>query len=132
MIRLIKDKGLGVVADQDYKEGDLVELCETIFIEDPLEVKIISRSPTIKKYYFSLFKEKDTVAIALGNGSLYNHSSKNPNMIMQQLVMNREGPGAQERRVRILFSTNKVVREGEELTFDYTGEGQSIIDFKEL
>ena len=67
-------KGRSVYSVQDISQGDVIELCPVIILgqEDTAKIHLTS----LHDYYFVWDLEKKTSAIALGYGSLYNHSSK--------------------------------------------------------
>ena len=87
-------KGRSVQALQDFKKGDLVERCPVIFIENA-EVEHIQKT-ILKDFIYpwtgfqfnahSLLttagEPNDTRAVALGYGSIYNHSA-DPNAIWE-------------------------------------------------
>lgn len=62
-------KGRGVYANGPIQKGELIEICEIILVEyEHAEDNVLDG------YIYSFNKTKG--AIALGNGSLYNHSDK--------------------------------------------------------
>jgi SET domain-containing protein len=65
-IRVHPKKGRGVFALDKVKKGDLVETCHLIIMD------LMDISGPLEGYVYQFSKEK--VAIALGNGSLYNHN----------------------------------------------------------
>lgn len=66
--KVLKDsrKGRGLYAAKEIKSGEVIEKCELILMSSD-EVK-----NTLEGYVYQYTKDK--VAIALGNGSLLNHS----------------------------------------------------------
>ena len=67
-----KIKQRGVFAVEDFKKGEIVEICPLLLL--PIEdMKHINKTK-LKYYYFDLTKRH--FAIVLGYGSLYNHSYK--------------------------------------------------------
>jgi len=111
-------KGRGVFATTDIKKGEIVEHCETLFSIDPVDVALLTRSPLVQKIFFNLFsKPEKSVAIALGNGSLYNHS-ETPNMVFYPHVEKKT------KLVYIHFEATQDIGAGDELTIDYTGGGK--------
>jgi SET domain-containing protein len=68
--KILKDpvKGRGVYADEDIKKSSLIEECHLLLI-DYDEI-----SEGLEGYVYEFSKRK--AAVALGNGSLYNHSSQ--------------------------------------------------------
>lgn len=74
---IIKDeKGRGVYCREKLTKGSLIELCQVILLSSEDTQKI--HKTRIHDYYFVWDISAGTSAIALGNGSLYNHSD-NPN-----------------------------------------------------
>jgi hypothetical protein len=65
----------------------------------------------LSDYYFLWRKDPPELAIALGNGSLFNHSFA-PNAHFE-----RDLP-----RTRILFRALRDIAKGEEITVNYNGE----------
>ncbi|MBN1517060.1 SET domain-containing protein-lysine N-methyltransferase [Candidatus Sumerlaeota bacterium] len=72
--------GRGVIATQCYYPGDLIETCPVIAI--PAEQCDALYQTELYNYAFQW--RHDAVAIALGMGSLYNHSYS-PNAVYQSL-----------------------------------------------
>jgi len=68
-------RGRGVFTSKAIKEGDMIEICPLIIIP-PKEVKVIHQT-VLHDYYFLWTKPANSACIALGFGSLYNHSSLN-------------------------------------------------------
>lgn len=60
-------KGRGVYAGEFIAKGEIIEICELLLI--PVTEQIDS----LESYVFSY--NKNFVALALGNGSLYNHTN---------------------------------------------------------
>lgn len=64
----IESIGVGVFANKNFVKNEIIEICPFILIENYKSLNF----PTINKYVFQ-FSETDVV-MALGYGSLYNHS----------------------------------------------------------
>ena len=64
--------GRGVFAAEDIAEGGIVEVSEVIVVP-PEEVQFLDQT-TLERYYFAWGDDLKSAAIALGHGSLYNHS----------------------------------------------------------
>lgn len=131
MSRIVKyinpEKGRGVFATTDFLKDEIVEECQTLFTIDTLTVDVLTRLPFIQKVFFNLFeKPEKSVAIALGTGSLYNHSST-PNLEFYPHV------DPDTKLVYIRFVATRQINSGEELTIDYTGGGKrkAPLDFEE-
>lgn len=108
-----EERGRGVACLNDIPEGSTIELCPTIML-DTDDTKNIHKTH-LHDYYFLWDIEKRTSAIALGYGSLYNHSTE-ANCDYQ---LNDE---TQE----IHFFATKDIKAGEEILINYqtlqTGE----------
>jgi len=77
----IPDSGRGVFARQAIKKGELIESCPVIEIPEN-DLASLNESILVT-YFFSFGKKKERLMIALGFGSLYNHSYK-PNARYQE------------------------------------------------
>jgi SET domain-containing protein len=109
IVRETKNTGLGVFATKDYRAGDIIETCQLILI-NPEDRAIIDKT-SLFNYYFSWGKAKDMAAIALGNGSLYNHSySPNAKYIKD----------FKERAV--VFMAHTDIKIGDEIRVNYNGD----------
>lgn len=69
-VKDVKNIGLGVFATQDYQAGDIIENCHIIILSE-LDKNIIDKT-YLYNYYYDW--DNNRAVIALGNGSLYNHS----------------------------------------------------------
>lgn len=100
--KVLKDsrKGRGLYAAKEIKTGEVIEICELILL-NPGEVK-----ETLEAYVYQYSKEK--VAIALGNGSLLNHSDQSNS----EFTFNYR-----KRLLRI--KAKKRIRPGQEITINY-------------
>lgn len=65
-------RGRGVFTSEVIRKGDLIEVCPVIVIPK-LELPIIHKT-ILHDYYFLWGVDMDDCAIALGYGSLYNHT----------------------------------------------------------
>ena len=61
--------GRGVFATRDIAEGETVEICPTLEVEDT------AVSGTLSDYVFSSADDEHIVILLLGYGMLYNHSA---------------------------------------------------------
>lgn len=68
--------GRGVYCSHPISEGDVIEICPVIVLPHE-EIDLLSHS-LLYEYYYLWGEQRDQCAIALGFGSLYNHS-QNPN-----------------------------------------------------
>jgi SET domain-containing protein len=109
-------KGLGVFTHQPILKNDVIEICPIIIIP-PEQVAVID--PTIfYNYYFTWDNPEDSACIALGYGSVYNHSFK-PNA---EVISDDE-------QATLTFKCIKNIAQGEEILIDYCG---GIANVKEL
>jgi SET domain-containing protein len=107
-IRDTPEKGRGVFASKDFASGEPIETTPVILIT-PGDWFCIA--PTVlADYVFNFGPEKDHAAIALGFGSLYNHSYS-PNARYFKDWDRRE----------IRFVAVRAIRSGEEITVNYNG-----------
>ncbi|HDR7777705.1 TPA: SET domain-containing protein-lysine N-methyltransferase [Bacillus tropicus] len=107
----IKDTGKygrGVFADRLIKKGELIEQCPVIVI--PMMERYYLDMTEVGNYYFNWGKDYNDVAIALGYGSLYNHSYF-PSASFSNNLEN----------LSINFYAIKDIQQGEEITVNYHG-----------
>lgn len=96
-----------LIAAKDLKKGEVIERCPVILVDIKDEHHLDAIS--IKEYYFEWNKKFD--AVALGYGSLYNHSyDANANFSLDY------------RNKMIVFKAVKDIKEGEEIFINYNGE----------
>lgn len=99
--------GRGVFATSNYEPNELIEICPVIVLDDPDKNHFNGfADKTIERYIFGFGKNK--VAIALGYGSLYNHSTK-PNAAYGYDVKTQE----------IHFWSITDIKKGEQILIDY-------------
>lgn len=101
----IKNAGRGILSTQSIAEGELIERCPIIFLTE--KDYPLAKQTTLLNYYF-LNENEDRSAIALGYGSLYNHSYT-PNATYKKYL--EEG--------YIDFVAIKNIVPGEEITVNY-------------
>ena len=98
--------GRGVFAARPFAEGDLIEACPVlVFPAD--EVEHLERT-SLRGYYYEW--DDDGVGLALGLGSLYNHSAS-PNSHTEVDCESGE----------VRYYAARGIPAGEEITIDYTG-----------
>lgn len=68
----ILDAGRGVYAGRDIKKGEIIEKCPVIEVPK-YDVSNLAES-TLVTYFFYFGRSKERLVIALGFGSIYNHS----------------------------------------------------------
>ncbi|MDP1706736.1 MAG: SET domain-containing protein [bacterium] len=104
------NRGRGVFAGEQIKKGEEIESCPVLIL--PISQEKHLEKTELKYYYFEWAKDKD--AIALGYGSLYNHSYK-PNA---EFLISKK-----DQMIVIKALTN--IKKGEEIFFDYNGHNPS-------
>jgi len=102
-------KGRGVFAAVPIKAGTVFERCPIIRI--PKEEIMHIRRTVLADYFFTWDREKQDAAIALGFGSLYNHSYR-PNAKFDMALEDRE----------VVFTALRDIEAGEEITVNYNGK----------
>jgi uncharacterized protein len=115
-IKNIKDKGRGVFCKQLICKDETFEVCPVIVI--PASDYDIVKASRLVDYFFSFNKEENTLALALGFGSLYNHAVDS-NAIY---YLNRE-------EKVISYYALEDIPAGKEICINYAGERG--IEFKE-
>ncbi len=103
--------GKGVFAKENIKKGEIIEVAPIIILE--FKELVDTKWNALFDYYFWM---DDFVVLALGYGSLYNHS-ENPNAKYSIDKKKRE----------IKFTAIKDIKKGEELFFNYRGKSDSKI-----
>ena len=102
----ILDADRGVYARHDIKKGEIIERCPIIEVSknDTSNLK----ESVLVTYFFYFGKNKEQIAIALGFGSIYNHSHK-PNATYK---INRKDK-------IIDFIALEDINKDDEITFNY-------------
>ncbi len=106
-VRQVRGKGRGVFARRSIPEGEVIETCPVLV----LPAEQVGDDPArhaLAAYTFEWGRE--TVALALGYGSLYNHSYQ-PNARYEDV-------GGRTK----LFVALRDIAAGEEITVNYNGE----------
>jgi SET domain-containing protein len=101
-IKILTDsvKGRGVYADEDIRQGSLIETCHILLIDHD------DINDSLEGYVYEFSSTK--AALALGNGSLYNHSDK----------ANASFSFSKKKKLLFIKATKNIKR-GEEITIDY-------------
>jgi len=102
----ILNAGRGVYAKRDIKKGEIIERCPIIEVSkhDTSNLK----ESVLVTYFFYFGKNKERIAMALGFGSIYNHTDK-PNAIYKIKP--------KEKIIDFIALTD--IKKDEELTFNY-------------
>ena len=106
----ISDAGRGVFARRNIKKDEIIESCP--IIEVPKHDMSNLKENVLVTYFFYFGKNKERLAIALGFGSIYNHSDK-PNAAFK----------IKSREKIIAFAALGDIKKDEEITFDYYNRG---------
>lgn len=115
-IKKIKGKGRGVFCKQLIRKDEQFEISYVLVL--PAKDYDTVTASRLADYFFSFNKEENTLALALGFGSLYNHAV----FSNAAYVLNREAK-------TITFSALEDIKPGTEICINYSGErGQ---EFKE-
>jgi len=116
-VKRVKGKGRGVFARRRIAEGALIERVPVILMPINLLVGGLD-NPLLAKFVF--YRNRSTVALALGYGSLYNHSFT-PNARYED-----------EAGARMVYIALRGIAPGEEITINYNGdpEDRSSVGFE--
>ncbi|NYT06433.1 MAG: SET domain-containing protein [Methanomicrobiales archaeon] len=106
-------RGRGVFAGRDFTIGEEIEVCPVIILETTEERDHIDRT-RLYHYYFGWGEDDTRSAIALGYGSLYNHS----------YLPNADHRLDYEHEI-IRITAYRPIHKGEEITINYTGTPES-------
>ncbi|WP_047153436.1 SET domain-containing protein [Aneurinibacillus tyrosinisolvens] len=101
--------GRGIYAARDIKIGELIEE-SPVFVSPKTERKYLKKT-VVFDYCFNWGENYEDTAIALGYGSLFNHSY-NPNATFINNLAN----------LTVDFYAIADIKEGEEITINYNGE----------
>ena len=104
-------RGRGVFCATDIKKGELIEMCPLIKIPKS-QLAIIDKT-VLYDYYFLLEDPDNPACMALGYGSLYNHS-KQPNA---EVLMD---PDAELMYIECL----RDIQSGNEIMISYSGKSE--------
>jgi SET domain-containing protein len=98
--------GRGVFATAAIAEGETIESCPVICL--PARQGDLAQQTVLQNYFFGFGRNQSQYAIALGYGSLYNHSA-DPNADFTQRQAEKD----------IIFRATRPIREGEQIFIDY-------------
>lgn len=107
-IKRTKKMGKGVYAMRDFAKGELIESAPVLTLT-PTERKHLEK--TVFNYYVYPWRSTRSAAVALGYGSIYNHSFE-PNADWKQDF----------RGENMTYRAIKDIKKGEEITVNYNGE----------
>ena len=106
----IPNAGRGVFAAVGIKEGEVIERCPVIEMMEP-DIRARLNELSLRNYYFTWGEERERAAVALGYGSIYNHSFA-PNACYIKRIPER----------RIEFIALKDIVKNEEILVNYNGD----------
>jgi len=101
--------GRGVFAKERILEGELIEACPVVSLDDPKD-RARLRKTGLVNYYFLWGDTRDHAAICLGWGSVYNHSFE-PNARYEKAMQDS----------RMDFYALRDIEAGEEVVVNYNG-----------
>jgi len=107
-VRRTKNKGRGVFALKNFKEGEIIENCPVINVDTKERKKC---EGTILAYYIYPWRSTRSGSIVLGFGSIYNHSF-DPNADWKQNF----------KTMNMVYRALRPIKKGEEITVNYNGE----------
>ena len=105
-VRNVPGKGRGVFAQKRFEKGEIIEVCPVIVLP-PEEIDFLEHTK-LYNYYFAWGSDSKEAAIALGYGSLYNHSYT-PNAKYEKDLINGF----------LKYSCIKEIQQNEEITINY-------------
>ncbi|MBI5421344.1 MAG: SET domain-containing protein-lysine N-methyltransferase [Parcubacteria group bacterium] len=105
-IGLTEHKGRGVFASEDITSGELIECCPVLVLPEN-ETQIIDTT-ILYNYYFGWGEHQNKAAIALGYGSIYNHSFTPNARYIKKIEQDK-----------IEFVALQTIRRGEEILVNY-------------
>lgn len=104
IIKNSKKYGRGLYATRNFKKGEIIEISPVVIVEKS-DVHTIEAT-VLNLYVFEW--NKNTSALALGNGSLFNHSKRSNVSYMNSF-----------RTKEIVFVTTRKIKKGQQLFIDY-------------
>ncbi len=107
-VKRFKRKGRGVFALKSFKAGEIIENAPVLTFS-PKERKHLEK--TLLNYYIYPWRSTRSAALALGYGSIYNHSYE-PNADWKQNF----------KTMSMVYRAVKPIKKGEEITVNYNGE----------
>ena len=105
-IKITENKGRGVFTKTGFDLKEIIEICPLIII--PREQREVIDKTELYNYYFVL--QDESIAIALGYGSLYNHEKK----ANAKYILDLENKN-------LIIQSIKRAKPGEEVTINYNG-----------
>ncbi|RZT24234.1 SET domain-containing protein [Fictibacillus sp. BK138] len=110
MIEIKKSRyGRGIFATRTIQKGEMIHQAPVIVCPGDQYRKL--KNTVLRNYYFNWGKNYDHVAIALGYGSLFNHSYS-PNAMFENNL----------KEETVDFVALKTIKAGEEIFVNYNGD----------
>jgi SET domain-containing protein len=104
IVRKVRGMGRGVFAGRAFAKGEVIEVCPVVRL-DPAPVGSLG---ALDHYVFKWGPDGKTLAVALGYGSLYNHSAT-PNARFSPRTAKDD----------IVFRASRDIAAGEQILIDY-------------
>lgn len=104
-IKQSRGRGRGVFAARQFRAGERIEACPIVFVP----ISLLDSMPSIQELTFEWGRGQG--AVALGFGSLYNHSRK-PNARYD----------ASKKDLAIVFTALRDIPQGQEIFVNYNGD----------
>jgi SET domain-containing protein len=108
-VKKIKGKGRGVFCREKIMRDEVIEICPVIVL--PAADHDTAVSSRLSDYFFNFVKEENTLALALGFGSLYNHA------VMSNAAYQLD----RENRTMIYYALEEIPA-GSEICINYAGQ----------
>jgi SET domain-containing protein len=105
-VRKVRGMGRGVFAARPFETGEIIEVCPVIPLT-PAEANDCGTT-ILDDYFFEWGPRRRAYALALGLGSLFNHSN-DPNASFHCRV----------RKLQLVFRARRPIAPGEQITIDY-------------
>ncbi len=115
-IQKTKGKGRGVFCNQPVAKDDIFETCPVLVI--PAADYETVKASRLVDYFFSFNKEENTLALAVGFGSLYNHA-----------IYSNAAYSLDRQTKTLIFYALEDIPAGKEICINYAGESGQ--EFKE-
>ena len=115
-VKEIKGKGRGVFCKQRIGKDEIIEVCPVLALPAQDHDTLVNSG--LVDYFFNFNKEENTLALALGFGSLYNHAVHSN----AAYTLNRESK-------TLTFYALKDIDPNTEICINYAGESGQ--EFKE-
>jgi SET domain-containing protein len=111
-IKEIEDKGRGVFTEKNIETGTIIEIAPVLVFS--LKDTDLIKQTSLYDYYFMWSETEEIAAIALGYGSIYNHSFS-PNTRYETYYEDK----------KIHFITIKDIAAGEEICINYNHDPEN-------